>query len=408
MAFDKPNRVARFAGTSSTETANSAEPSSGKKDTGWLLNEAPPSSFFNWLHYRMYQWFRWLDERAFDGATSADFTIKAPAPAATSDDGGDLLLEAGVAGSDADKNGGGVELSGGDATGSGFSVVSIKAATSGAAGAAARIAEDYFVCDGSAGINGRLRSTKPLEIIGEAASTEGAIIHGDATLTASSHAVAASGKQSSPVKSSLRVNSQSPDPTSGTTGSVSSHSLSGHLTHYNFFGSPARFQNVDPLIKTLLADSGDIASTAAEVLFVTGVTIPANTLRVGSVIKVRAYGEAGITASPTLTIRVRVNGTAGPKILEASKVLGAACDWLVESLVTIRSITAAGTFVATGSAFFDESPISGTHMVLSTGSASYVQAIDTTAANVISVTGQWSASSPSNAARMISWTVEVI
>lgn len=37
------------------------EPSSGKKDTGWIVSEQPPHSYFNWFQNLVYQWCDYLD-----------------------------------------------------------------------------------------------------------------------------------------------------------------------------------------------------------------------------------------------------------------------------------------------------------------------------------------------------------
>lgn len=39
---------------------NIAQPTSDKRAAGWGTNEAPPSSYFNWLHRTSYDWLRYL------------------------------------------------------------------------------------------------------------------------------------------------------------------------------------------------------------------------------------------------------------------------------------------------------------------------------------------------------------
>lgn len=53
----------RFAvDTLNADAANITAPSSGQRDTGWNLNQVPPSSFFNYLSNRTYRWMLFLDE----------------------------------------------------------------------------------------------------------------------------------------------------------------------------------------------------------------------------------------------------------------------------------------------------------------------------------------------------------
>lgn len=52
----------------STSGANVVEPSSGKKATGWLDNEIPPSEYFNWIHKISYDWIHYFASIIPDGA----------------------------------------------------------------------------------------------------------------------------------------------------------------------------------------------------------------------------------------------------------------------------------------------------------------------------------------------------
>jgi hypothetical protein len=44
-----------------TGGANSTEPSGAKKILGWIVDEAPPSSYFNWWQKLVYDWMVWLN-----------------------------------------------------------------------------------------------------------------------------------------------------------------------------------------------------------------------------------------------------------------------------------------------------------------------------------------------------------
>lgn len=62
MAISKPTKLPEWAST----TANVVEPSEGKKDDGWLVNEIPPSSYENWRAKTNWQWWQWWDEKVDD------------------------------------------------------------------------------------------------------------------------------------------------------------------------------------------------------------------------------------------------------------------------------------------------------------------------------------------------------
>lgn len=167
--FEKPDRVVRFGGTAAAPTAGEFdEPPSGKKDIGWIAGDAPPADFWNWLTYKSYEWFRWVDERIFDLASGVGVRIKAPIVDTSADNGGDIEILGADSGADADKNGGDALIGGGDATGAGSSSITLQAATRGAAGVAARVKENYLRADGNllfGTVYGRLVASKPLFVI---------------------------------------------------------------------------------------------------------------------------------------------------------------------------------------------------------------------------------------------------
>ncbi len=71
--FSKPTDVPNWA-----DTGTKVDPGASKSLTGWILNESPPFSFFNFLQNLYGEWLGWIDERFFDGATNDDLTIKPP------------------------------------------------------------------------------------------------------------------------------------------------------------------------------------------------------------------------------------------------------------------------------------------------------------------------------------------
>jgi len=72
--YSKPTDIPRWADT----TAHVLEPPSGKKDEGWVLDEFPPSNYENWRTREVGRWFKWLNERLFDGFTADSFAIDYP------------------------------------------------------------------------------------------------------------------------------------------------------------------------------------------------------------------------------------------------------------------------------------------------------------------------------------------
>lgn len=72
--YSKPTSIPRWADTS----LNVTEPSSGKKDEGWLVGEKGISSWENWRAKLVGSWFKWINERFADGATKDILRIYNP------------------------------------------------------------------------------------------------------------------------------------------------------------------------------------------------------------------------------------------------------------------------------------------------------------------------------------------
>ena len=67
----EPTDTPRWAETGvGVPDANIVEPNSGKKDTGWIDGEEPPSGYFNWLFWKLYKWVQWLQTHTFVGSAN--------------------------------------------------------------------------------------------------------------------------------------------------------------------------------------------------------------------------------------------------------------------------------------------------------------------------------------------------
>lgn len=158
------------------------------------------------------------------------------------------------------------------------------------------------------------------------------------------------------------------------------------------------------------ADGTAIANTTTETIIFPDVTIPANYLQDGRILRVTAFGRHSTTTTPTLTFRLRWGGVAG-NIIAASgaMVTGStvtAAMWMVSAIVQVRSNGATGTVFATGVAEI------GDDATATVGSATNAHArdfmgsagvatpaavtVNLTADAALSITAQWSAASASN------------
>ena len=136
-------------------------------------------------------------------------------------------------------------------------------------------------------------------------------------------------------------------------------------------------------------------------------SIPADTLKAGSVIKVRYQGIATATnGTDTLLVKLYIGGLSGTALLT-----GTATDvandniFAGEATIVIRTAGASGTLVAVGT-HTDVPAASGT----ATQGITEITAsttVDTTAAQVIGVGADWSAASASNSCRLDILVVEI-
>lgn len=156
------------------------------------------------------------------------------------------------------------------------------------------------------------------------------------------------------------------------------------------------------LIYSSVAASTAITNTTTETAFSTAVTIPANFLKAGDIIRVRAQGIATSTNSTdTLDLQLRLGTTdilATGAVDVANNDLG-----FIDADIVIRTIGASGTIVAAG------------HTAL--GAAGTVTAkpkllasttLDTTAAQSVNVSATWSVASASNSVRLDVMNVQII
>jgi hypothetical protein len=154
------------------------------------------------------------------------------------------------------------------------------------------------------------------------------------------------------------------------------------------------------------AASATITNTVSETVFDTNYSIPANSLQPGELIRCSWQGIAPSTnATDTLTIRLRLGGVAGTVI-----VVGTATDVANNAIfagradIIVRTVGSSGTFVAFGS--HTEAPAASGTAVLDVTEIVASTTLDTTAAQVLNVTAQWSVASASNQCRLDLFSVE--
>ena len=162
------------------------------------------------------------------------------------------------------------------------------------------------------------------------------------------------------------------------------------------------------------ADGAAIASTASETIIFPDVTIPANFMQDGRCLRLRAFGKLSTTGTPTMIFAVRWGGVAGTLLANTEAITtasGAAnTAWSLEVFIQTRSNGATGSLFVMGDAVVNltaSTNTSGTFGVSGFDAPAVVTA-NLTADTALSLTGKWSASSPSNTLTGHIYTVEAL
>jgi hypothetical protein len=102
-----------------------------------------------------------------------------------------------------------------------------------------------------------------------------------------------------------------------------------------------------------------VANTTTETILFPNVTVPANYMQDGRVLRVRAWGAYGTTGTPTLIFSIRWGGVSGTVLAKSSTVTltsgvggGASMTalWELEAILQTRSNGASGTVFTGGTA----------------------------------------------------------
>lgn len=164
------------------------------------------------------------------------------------------------------------------------------------------------------------------------------------------------------------------------------------------------------LIAWATADGTAVANTTTETIVFPNVTIPANYLSDGRVLRLTARGRLSTTGTPTVRFRLRWGGVSGTTIWDSGTITcGSAVTaavWGLEVEVQTRSNGATGTVMTIGPC------IIGSALAPTVGSATGAAAagvygsggddtpaavtVDLTADTALSLTATWGTASASN------------
>lgn len=161
-----------------------------------------------------------------------------------------------------------------------------------------------------------------------------------------------------------------------------------------------------------VADGTAVANTTTETILFPNVTIPANYMQDGRVLRHTYVGRLSTTGTPTMRFRLRWGGVSGTVLWDSGTITCGsgvtASLWWIQILSQTRSNGATGTIFAAGPCLI------GSALAPTVGSATGEAAVgvfgsagddtpaaitvDLTADTALAITGQWSAASASNTA----------
>lgn len=159
---------------------------------------------------------------------------------------------------------------------------------------------------------------------------------------------------------------------------------------------------VAPLPPFHTADGTALATstTLTDVSALPAITIPANTLELGSELEITAFGQFSNTSTPTLILGVYYGGVAGSALAASTAVTtttaATAWPWMLEYRGVVRAVGASGSIVGQGRLYLPTSLVATTLRFIPETAAARTVTIDTTAAKAITVGAQWGTSSASN------------
>lgn len=179
-------------------------------------------------------------------------------------------------------------------------------------------------------------------------------------------------------------------------------------------------QDFQATLFSLSADATAVANTAAETILVPDFVIPSYTFIQGSKIRATFMGRISniVTAVPTMTIRARVGATTlSATAVFASGALAANTSSNVnltfrgEYTLTCRTNGSTGTIMCAGQLWLPN--LTAGNAVGNVGYPNFIpvtapatQTMDTTIANILSLSGQWSAASASNSIQIQEYALE--
>lgn len=186
-------------------------------------------------------------------------------------------------------------------------------------------------------------------------------------------------------------------------------------------------QNWEEAVAWATASGTAVANTTTETILFPNVTIPANYMQDGRVLKLTAFGGYGTTATPTIQFAVRWGGVSGTVLAQqaanvtTSGVGGGAsmtAPWKVEIMIQTRSNGSSGSLYTMGYSTLSTSTLLTAGTVTNYGQTAPITSgsgggftpaavtADLTADTALSLTVDWGTANAANSIQGHIYTIE--
>lgn len=164
------------------------------------------------------------------------------------------------------------------------------------------------------------------------------------------------------------------------------------------------------LLAWATADGTAVANTTTEAIIFPNITIEANFMADGRVLRLTAYGRHGTTGTPTLVFALRWGGVGGTVLAQSGALTCGsgvtAAPWALDLMIQVRANGSSGSLFVMGKVFCWDDAVGSTGSatnapgiaaMTSAGAATPAAVtVDLTADTALALTADWSAASASN------------
>lgn len=165
-----------------------------------------------------------------------------------------------------------------------------------------------------------------------------------------------------------------------------------------------------------------VANTTTETVLIANTTIPGNYLQDGRMLRIKAFGGYGTTATPTLQIRLRWGGSSGTGLAATGAITtpsgaggGASMTalWAFIALLQVRANGSSGTVMTNGElTLYTTGTAAGATYPLASGTTGgttpVVATVDLTADTALSFTATWGTANAANSIQTHQFAIEAL